>query len=396
MKRLLKYFLFVLFLPLWWIQIFIPRKNNIWIFGAWYGYRFSDNSRYLFEYVNTHHNEIKAIWLTRNIGIRDEIRESGGVSYLTNSMVAIYYSLLAKYVLVSSGKKDVNFLFINGAKKIQLWHGSPLKKIGLDDIYSNANSFFQKKIVANLFPFGYEYNYNYTLSNAPIFTDKMGSSFNLNKSRVWETGCPRNDIFYSKNIDPFNLSLREKYPNCKLVYYLPTFRSFHGAKSLFTLKDFDRNSIEMFLEDQNIVFVSKGHFVDNTLIREDHHANSRIIDLKDKDVSEINFMLKDADLLITDYSSAYFDFLLTERPIIFAAFDLKEYLMDSREMYFNYQDAVAGPIVKNWEELMSALRTIWKDDKYKTLIKAKNVVYNKYHDPYNSKRVYQAIKLLTQ
>ncbi len=396
MARFLKYTLYILFLPLWWIQVLIPRKKNIWIFGAWYGYRYSDNSKYLFEYVNNYHKEIKAVWLTRDVGVRDSIRDKGGVSFLTNNINAIYYSLLAKNILVSSGKRDINFLFINGATKIQLWHGSPLKKIGLDDSYSNVNSFSQKIIMAKLFPFSYEYNYDYTLSNSQIFTNKMSSAFNLSVEQVWETGCPRNDIFYSQEMDIFNQNIRKKHANCKIVYYLPTFRNFLGAKSLFTLADFDRSKIESFLEEQNIVFVSKGHYVDNILITEKQNVDSRIIDLKDHDVSEINFMLKDADLLITDYSSAYFDFLLTERPIIFAAFDLKEYLSGSRDMYFDYESTVAGPIVKNWDELMKSLKSIWKEKRYKDLIVEKNNIYNKYHDSDNSKRVYQAIIKLTQ
>lgn len=396
MALILKYLLYILFLPLWWLQKIIPRKKDVWVFGAWNGYRFSDNSRYLYQYVLGNHPNIKCIWITRDHKIKKEVNQKGGLAYLVRDFKGIYYCLIAENVFLTSGKKDVNYLCINGANQIQLWHGSPLKKIGLNDRFADYNSFLKRNILAVIFPFLYEFNVDYTLSNAPIFTDKMASSFNIPVVRVLETGCPRNDIFFSREQDIFNKGLRQKFRGCRLIYYLPTFRGYEGAKSLFSLEDFDSDTLKTFLEVNNLVFVSKGHYVDNSLTGKNANVDSRLIDLADSDVSDINFMLKDADLMITDYSSAYFDFLLTERPIIFAAFDLKQYLSGSREMYFEYEDVVAGPIVKTWPELFDALAFIWEDSNSQKQVKEKNREFNKYHDADNSRRVYEAIANLTK
>ncbi len=391
MVRIFKYLGYLFFLPLWIVQRIVPRNKNIWVFGAWYGQKFSDNSHYLYQYVRAHHPHIKAIWLSRNRQVVETVRKAGGNAYLIYDLHSFYYSLAAKFIFVSSGKRDVNFWCINGAKWIQLWHGSPLKKIGLDDGYSQANSFFQKKIVRVLFPFVYEFNYHFTVSNAPIFTPKMSTAFNIEISNVWETGCPRNDVFFETAEDTFNRELRKRFKGCRLIYYLPTFRGTKDAESLFSITGFDRNELENFLTKNNMVFVSKGHFVDNSLVTINSTENERLIDLNDSDVAEINFMLKDADLLITDYSSAYFDFLLTGRPIIHAAFDLETYLKGSREMYIDYSDAVAGPIVKNWQELYNVLEYIWEDKENKDLLIRKNKLYNRYHDNKNAERVYDAV-----
>lgn len=391
MGRLLKYIAFVFFLPIWWAQRLVPRNSEVWVFGCWYGKRYSDNSRHLFEYVQANQPQIKPIWITRDKKLVSKIKSSGGVCYLANSLKGIYYTLQAKRIIVSSGKKDVNYLFGNGAQWIQLWHGNPMKKIGLDDKFSSMHSFFQRKIVTKFLPFIAETNYDYIVSNSEIFSDKMASAFGLKSSQVLETGCPRNDIFYAKQTDAFNDALRLKFNGCKLVYYLPTFRSHEFTNSLFTLKDYKQNEFEAFLEANNMVFVSKGHFVDSSLGAQQHNNNSRLINLVDEEVSDINFMLKDADLLVTDYSGAYFDFLLTEKPIVFAAFDLEEYLSYSREMYFDYEEAVAGPIVKTWSELYRALQDIWDDKTYGTLVRQRNKFFNKYHDSNNSKRVFEAL-----
>ncbi|WNH13976.1 CDP-glycerol glycerophosphotransferase family protein [Thalassobellus suaedae] len=392
MLRVFKYIGYLLFLPFWWLQLLIPRNKNIWVFGAWYGHRFSDNSKYLYLYIKENHPEIKAIWLTRDVNIKNLIIREGGVSYLTSSLLAICYSLIAKNVIVSSGKRDINFLFINGSNWIHLWHGNPMKKIGLDDKYSNIHSFFQRKLIPVFFPFVCEYNYDYIVSNSEVFSEKMASAFNVAPHQIIESGCPRNDVFYNKEIDKFNADLKIRFKKCKIIYYLPTFRNHNKAKSLFNLEDFDENILEPFLEKENIVFVSKGHFVDNNLhskIEKEHKG--RIIHLSDEDVSDINFMLKDADMLVTDYSGAYFDFLLTEKPIIFAAFDLEEYKNSSREMYFDYESIVSGPIVYNWVELTNSIAEIIRENKYKEQIKSKNLVFNKYHDANNSKRVFMSL-----
>ena len=141
--KLLKYLSFVLFNPIWYLQLLIPRNKKTWIFGAWFGEKYSDNARALFEYVLSHDNSINVIWLTRNNSVKNKLKSEGKKCYSINSFQGIKYSLLADKIIISSGKKDINQFFINGAKIIQLWHGAPMKKIGFDDKY-HINKLFQK------------------------------------------------------------------------------------------------------------------------------------------------------------------------------------------------------------------------------------------------------------
>jgi CDP-glycerol glycerophosphotransferase (TagB/SpsB family) len=392
MGRFFKYLTLTLFLPLWHLQKLLPRKDNLWIFGAWNGQRFSDNSKYLFDYATENNYAIRAIWLTKNKEVLLKIRNQGKECYLTNSLKGVYFSLKAKYIIVSSGKKDINKHFVNGAKLIHLWHGNPLKKIGLDDNYSSVNGLFYSKIVRYLFPMVYEFNYDYMVSNSEIFTPYMQSSYRMNINQILETGCPRNDVFFSKNPDIYNVELAKKFKDSKIVYYLPTFRNSATPTNIFTQEDYNEEQVESFLQLENIVLVNKGHFVESKTGLSGTNQNSRIIHLRDSDItSDINNMLKDADALITDYSSTFFDFLLTERPIIFAAFDLQEYMSQSRELYFEYNKAVSGPIAKNWNEILFQLKNIWNNAENNKLVQEKNMVYNKYHDSFNSKRVMEVL-----
>ena len=281
---------------------------------------------------------------------------------------------------------------INGANWIQLWHGSPAKKIGLDDKNANSNSFFQQKIVKYLFPFASEFNYHRIASNAPFFSTILSSAFGTPINQIMETGTPRNDVFFLKEEDPFNTNLRQRFPNCKLVYYLPTFRDNSAVKSMFSLPDYNKKELENFLTLHNIVLVNKVHYVDSVLFKAGvNDSDSRVVNLQDENVSDVNYMLKDADALITDYSSAYYDFLLVERPIVFAAFDLKDYLQGSRELYYEYTDAIAGPLVENWKDFYEALENLNTLSEYKVLLHEKNKFFNKYRDNQNCARVYETI-----
>lgn len=121
-----KYILYTLWIPFWHLQRIIPRNKKLWIFGAWYGKKYSDNSRALFEFILEHDPSVNIIWLTKDVDIRNRIRLDGNKSELITSLKGIIYSLRAGVVCFSSGINDVNNFFINGAKIINLWHGSPL------------------------------------------------------------------------------------------------------------------------------------------------------------------------------------------------------------------------------------------------------------------------------
>ena len=109
----------------------------------------------------------------------------------------------------------------------------------------------------------------------------------------------------------------------------------------------------MFLEENNILFCIKLH-PKSKLNEEFRNIQSENIMVINKDADPYVF-LKMADVLITDYSSIYFDYLLLDRPIIFFAYDLEEYLNDSREMYFDYDEFTPGEKVNDYQELKKSI-----------------------------------------
>lgn len=144
--NLIKY---IFSLPLYWLSFFIKKDKKLWVFGAWAGQRYSDNSRYIFEYVHENETGIRAVWLTRNPNILNDLRSRG---YETYSIVSIKGFIIGSRAVVyffTDSLFDVGQLSSGRGLKFQLWHGVPLKKIGYD---SNIKESTKKK-VAKFFSF---------------------------------------------------------------------------------------------------------------------------------------------------------------------------------------------------------------------------------------------------
>jgi CDP-glycerol glycerophosphotransferase len=107
-----------------------------------------------------------------------------------------------------------------------------------------------------------------------------------------------------------------------------------------------------------------------------------------RDVSsygDINDLYIAADILVTDYSSVFFDFANLERPIIFYMYDLEHYANEMRGFYLSL-DELPGPVVKDETALIAEIKAAdsWKpDDKYNEFRKR----FNPYEDGNSSKRV---------
>ncbi|MBC8485993.1 MAG: CDP-glycerol glycerophosphotransferase family protein, partial [Bacteroidetes bacterium] len=129
MNKLKKLLIYILNIPLYWISCCIPKNKNVWIFGAWFGEKYADNSKYLFEYVNRDHSHVRAVWLSKNKKTVESIRSKGYEVYYTYDIRSILLALKARFSIFVQSNMSDNLMFLNNknTKLIQLWHGSPLK-----------------------------------------------------------------------------------------------------------------------------------------------------------------------------------------------------------------------------------------------------------------------------
>ena len=143
----------------------------------------------------------------------------------------------------------------------------------------------------------------------------------------------------------------------KAVLYAPTFRD-HGETRLFPFPEFDggngRERLDAFLKEHRMFLCIRMHLYDRTAygwLAEMDHPGSRVRFLNEDRAEDVMEALGCFDLLITDYSSIYLDFLLTGRPMIFLPYDRGEYLAD-RGMNFDYDQVTPGPKPENFAEFL--------------------------------------------
>jgi len=386
----LKVFKYTLYNITWYLSYFYPRNRNVWIFGAWFGDKYSDNAKVLFEYVCKYQPDVNAVWLTNNLQVKNMLDNSNKRCELISSLRGILLSLRAKYVIFSSSINDVNPFFINGSIIISTWHGAPMKKIGFDDKLHDNNKIMN--LISKLACPFFSENLNGIVSTSEIFDHKLNSAFKLKNGNVFKTGYPRNDLLNSSSIHPIISNINIKYNNPFKVLYLPTFRS-DCSFDPFGNNCFSEVAMLKVLEDNNIVLFSKGHFADKNIDKK--MANDRLIHLKYDEIDELNFFMKDVDLLITDYSGAFFDFLLLEKPIILAPFDFDTYICKERELYFDYFNQIScGFVDYTWDDVLDSILKIKNNEYSIDLLKERNATFNSYYSSASSNKLFYEIKYL--
>lgn len=369
------------------LSTLVPKNKKNWVFGSWFGKQFSDNSKYLYNYVSQYDEDINVIWIGKNKKVIHDLRNQGVNAYYYKSLLGIYYQARASVVFFThSVGADLNPLFIGYTTfRVQLWHGMALKKIGFDnDKVIKSTSFSIKhpklyEIISNT-------RNDMIISTGKECTKVFSSAFRESSDKIFETGFPRNDVFTKPR------KVNRKYR----AIYMPTFRDVeaHGG-DLFEKYQFDAQEIDKLLVANSI----------DLYIRV-HPANSPS-DLLKKVISECQsiqlFTVPDIyeainsfDCLITDYSSIMFDFSLSGRSMIFAPFDLKDYLASNRDLYFDYESIIpANDCYFNWPTLIGRLieekkNQTLKNKEFSSLLSFHDVIETK-KDKY-SLNVYEAVK----
>lgn len=378
-------------MPIWWLTAFHKRDPQTWVFGSWVGHSYSDNSRNVYEYVLEHCKDIKAVWLTNEMKVYERLTTEGKPVAMIYSSEGIRCCRNAGYAFMSNGIYDVNPFNVNGIRQIWLWHGMPLKKVGYD--HPMHFSVF-KDSIRGLFPFR-----NHAKSDTPymfvsisdMWNPNLKSAFHISEDRILVSGLPRNDSFFDGNHESIISEMNRLFNNPVKILYMPTFRDYtqkYGKVSFnpFGGFGFCADKFKKLLDDENLVFMFKGHYVDLNVGKLKDNYGERFMVLDESMYDNMYSLIKDIDILITDYSSIYFDFLLLKKPVILAPFDYSEYISESREFYFDYNSTIEGIRAYNWDELAAII----KEHRYYFPSHALEKMHH-YTDGNSSKRVVDAV-----
>lgn len=327
----------------------MPRKKNRWVFGSWFGNQISDNSLAMYNYIKNNNPQLELIWL-----VRDPAKFSLDCKIIKrNSIKGMFYVATAKVAFVNQGYFDLcSFNLLAGAYKVQLWHGVPWKKICNDSVELPKN--FMEKLTQNLVRT--LANYDLYIAPSDSYAAIAESAFNASANSILRVGQPRNQVLY--DADFCEKSRKVLLNACgmngdyKIVVYMPTFRD-KKTKTESFLEPSLCQSVNQLAKDLNFVVIEKSHFQDISRGKESLRSNERIFLCPNLDAQ---ILLAGADILITDYSSCFFDFLICDRPIIHFAYDYEYYKNKDRGLYYDIEDVACGSVATNHDELLAAIK----------------------------------------
>lgn len=319
------------------------------LYGARRGYFFGDNSKYLYLHSkDSSQNKVIHKWVTKDKRIYEELKRDRHKPLLVGSLVYFFYHLNADMICYTNNVDDVCPSWLPASKRTKLMflgHGKAIK----NSRSQIKESSLSEKWVEDLKK---DAGVKYAIATSENMRSRISESQMIPKEKVFITGFPRDDEFYELNKNFSSLSSE------KNVLYAPTWRNGLSLTEFFPFKDFDLKRLDSFLEAHEITITLRPH------IKEAASLVPRLVELfkgvekiniSDPNVEfDIQFLLAKSDLLITDYSSVYNDFLLVGKPIVFIPYDYKffEANIGFGMDYFQY---IPGPVIKSQDSLMEII-----------------------------------------
>jgi CDP-glycerol glycerophosphotransferase (TagB/SpsB family) len=326
----------------------IPKRKEIWVFGSWFGIRYSDNTKILFESC-LQSKQIKPIWISKDKALTLKMREKNLPAYYAFSIKGIYYCIVAYYAFYTCGPRDINEYLISGTKRVQLWHGIPIKKILYDDNITYTHSLKGRlkiiliKILRQILP-SKNQNWHLIISSSSNVSERLMSAFQVGLNKIFNSGYPRHQYLLE--------NITKKPAN--IVLYAPTHRK-EGTSNfneLTFIDGLDLELLDLIAEKENFIFMIRLHHYHSGIDIIKKLEGFKHIKISEKS-EDIYDLLPSVKCLITDYSSIYLDFLVFNRPVIHFCFDHREYLKSDRGLYEDFEVNSAGPIFEKWADVLA-------------------------------------------
>lgn len=333
------------------VRASIYRRNKnldmqTWIFSSADNNNFNYNSKYLFLYVKENCPHIRALYVINDSRRRAELEGQYGEGCFIDggSHEGLKTILEAGVWFTSAGLPAYELRCHPRRIVVNLWHGIPLKKIALME---ENQSIFRKMYFRRMF----SDKYTYILTTSRELVPIMAESFAVpaHKVKVW--GQPRNDMLWERSKKAEIEKALGISGADKLILYAPTYREY-GQTRLFPFAEYNREQLEDYLKQRNWHICLRTHLEEQGSSKE--YESPHVHFLNNDVVEDVALWLNGFDLLITDYSSIYLDYLLLNRPMIFLAYDKEEYL-HKRGMNFPYDEVTPGEKPRTWEAFLDAL-----------------------------------------
>ena len=352
------------------------RNRNVFISKDFIG----GNNKFLYLYAQE--KGIPSLILTNNLKQFHTLKSKGYDTCQLTDWQAYWNLSLAKNIIVDQGDNSPLLnLKSQKQKTLQLWHGVPLEHMNLlTDIC-----------------------YDYFISTSDFVSETSFNKVFLAKQFV-TGGYPRNDVFLKPHHNENDLLftdknlyalVKKKYgTDEKIVVYMPTFREsdFGKQSTQYNSMAIEFESLNESLKAINTYMIIKLHpFV--MVFFQDMIENNPYSNLLFHNIQgDIYPLLKYADILITDYSSVYADFLLLDRPIIFFIYDHGQCSKMAHGYLYEFDEVSPGEKAYNQDQLVECIQKINNGmDDFDSERKALKKKFFDYDDAQSSARIMEMI-----
>ncbi|WP_347975906.1 CDP-glycerol glycerophosphotransferase family protein [Microbacterium sp. ProA8] len=385
------------------LTMLVPRTRDEWVFGCAVG--IGDGALALWDVAAAHGRT--AVWL---VGSKQEATDAAarGIRAVPKrSLQGLWRTARARVIVVTHGFGDVNRYAVSGAFVVQLWHGIPLKRIGVDSpetlrvpgpIERTPAAGTVRGLLRAMYR-GAARRIRVLPAASHTVRGRLESAFALPDARVPVTGEPRVDVLSRGTAAERRSDARAAIaravpratPEARFVLYAPTWRDGAPDPAVPTADEWTR-----------IVEVLNRH--DATLLVRSHPLGAgdyrppfptdRVQPLGSDRVPDVTPLLPGLDALVTDYSSLAFDAALVPLPTLFLAPDVQEYAR-SRGFYGRYSDVAGDDWAVDWAHIAAQLDAVLGDSAERARridrAAALSARVHAFRDGRNAERVYRAI-----
>ncbi|WP_436883722.1 bifunctional glycosyltransferase/CDP-glycerol:glycerophosphate glycerophosphotransferase [Mammaliicoccus sciuri] len=327
------------------------KQGNIIMMGFDYQYR--GNSKYLFDYLKEHYSSENLKFVSFDKKVPDEYR-------INPRSKAFFNYFYTSNIVICESWVPAGFKKKQGQKWIQLWHGTPFKKMLFD---SNEATMLSLNLNHKVKMKNDISRWDYMIADSDIAKQKFKTSFDIASDKIVTTGYPRNEWLkenYEKNELIREIKIKNNIPlDKKVILYAPTWRDYNYK---VTESRKDKNYMIQFRKLLNHLgndycIINKAHSMDTQPSW--NNGISQVFTVNDK--VETQELIAISDVIISDYSSIYLDAIHINKPFYFLIKDYPKFNI-SRGVYLDMYNDILKLVAKDEVELAKKIKTnVFKD-----------------------------------
>lgn len=379
------------------INLFVKVKPKHWVLGADYGNMYREGSKYMLEYMLRNHPDYHCTFITMNPEVYKMLQSKGIPCEMNKSLSGIYTIAKAECVFTTQYTIDLYFAYKKKNRRYYyLVHGQPLKiamkaLFGADEMnqYKEPLYIRMKRKIRHFFNEGYsmeDVSFVSATSDflAPFMQKDFGDSMD-----VKVLGMPRNDALFDTNRMKAERWVEDTEGKF-VITYMPTHRGY-GFGEVSPTPFANRPDVQLWMKQNNVLLLVKNH--PNMIKKHKDSRDTEVIRDITKQGLDPQVCLYHSDVLITDFSSVWMDYLLLARPVIFYVYDDFEH--DDVGVHYDIRQDPPGHFCYSEEELFELIKRV--KENYDAMRPSNRIIskYHKYIDGNSCERYYGEIEGLT-